>query len=71
MPEVCEQASHTAALGIQRGKIRERIRFFRLDIRLRRLQLYAAFVWLPLASILSIARICKRFDAGWQDRLLW
>jgi hypothetical protein len=71
MPEVCEQASHSATLGVQRGKICERICFFRLDFRLRRLQLHAAFVWLPLASIPSIARICKRFDAGWQDRLLW
>ena len=53
MPEVRKQASHSATLRVQRGKIRERIRFFQHVIGFRRLRLHAEFVRLPLAGLVA------------------
>jgi hypothetical protein len=50
MSEVCEQTPHTATLGVQRGKIREWICFFRIGVHLGRMWLHAAFLRLPLAD---------------------
>ena len=62
MSEVCEQASHAATFGVQRGKIRERSILFQLGIYFGRLRLRAEFVWLPLASFISLVPISGTFD---------